>query len=310
MLDIAIITQNNYTNAYQTQRLKEEFTKLKTKPTVIPAESIILKYEQNILTYYSKTPSIIEPFNYFDLYVFREIFSVMKDMITTIQILKNKNAKVFDNNLTKTFYLNDKLKEGEQLLANNINFPKTLHFMDKQNLLNNLDFLEQTLNAYPIIAKKRSSGKGLGIYKINSRKELIKFAEQLCNEHKYKENAIKLFIFQEFLNIEKEYRVFVVGQKIVGAMQRIPKQGDFRANFSLGGTVKPAQITKHMQEISLKAHKAVLTEISGVDYAITKDNNYYILEVNRTPGFKGLEQATGKNIAYEIAKYLLEKYKQ
>ena len=303
-----MITQKAFANSYQVKRLLEEFRNTNHKITFIPAENIILQTgkQLELLTY--TTSGNIHSFYNYDLYVFREIFAFMKDMITTIKLLKHHNKKVFDNNLTQVGYLNNKLEEAVQLVDNNIHFPKSLHFKDIESLFDNLDYIENYLGGFPIIAKKRTSGKGAGIYKLSSKQEIISLMQELAKTHRFKHKVVKLFIFQEFLNIKKEYRVFVVGNKVLSAMQRIPKPGDFRANFSLGGSVKAAQITDIMQDISLKAHQAVQAEISGVDYAVTQDNQYYILEVNRTPGFKGLEQATQVNIAKHIVNYILQKY--
>jgi len=72
--------------------------------------------------------------------------------------------------------------------------------------------------------------------------------------------------------------------------------GDFRANFSLGGTVEPFLLTDADKKLSITALNAIGMSVGGVDILIDKMNNRYILEVNHTAGFVGMEKATNKNI--------------
>jgi len=80
-------------------------------------------------------------------------------------------------------------------------------------------------------------------------------------------------------------------------MRRIPAKNEFRANFSLGGSVELFDPQPKTIKLAHQALKAVDMTIAGVDVLITQDNKQYILEVNHTAGFVGMEKATGKNIA-------------
>ncbi len=88
-------------------------------------------------------------------------------------------------------------------------------------------------------------------------------------------------------------------------MRRIPKTGDFRANFSLGGSVELFPITPEIEELSKRAIKSIGLSIAGVDVLIDKDNKLYILEVNHTPGMIGMEEATGENISKIYLEYAI-----
>jgi glutathione synthase/RimK-type ligase-like ATP-grasp enzyme len=79
-------------------------------------------------------------------------------------------------------------------------------------------------------------------------------------------------------------------------MRRIPGEGEFRANFSLGGSVELFDLDEAGKKMAMKALKAVGLSIGGVDMLITEDNKRYILEVNHTAGFIGMELATSTNI--------------
>lgn len=305
MLSIAILAQKSFADKYENQRLLKEFAKLGHKVTLINIDNIILNTTSTVnADFYNEESDSFEPLLGFDIYFVREVFVYMKSVITLLQWLKTQ-ATVVDNNLTDVQYLNDKLRQIPDLLKNEIPFPKTLFFHEYSTFINSLDYLETKLG-YPVIAKKKGSGKGMGVYKFDNRKQLTDFFTQQIKTHRFAEKVLKLFIFQEFLPIHKEYRVFVLNNKVLGTMQRIPKEGDFRANFSLGGTVKLASLSPEHEQLCINAAKATKAYIAGVDLALTTDNKPYIIEVNRTPGFRGLEKATGQNIAKEIAKTVLE----
>ncbi len=307
MISIAIITQKAFKESYQVKRLLEEFKDLGTLPVHISMEDIVIQFNTTKaqIYYYDASSKTLQDLLQFDAYFFREVFSQMKNAINIATWLKQKDATVIDNNLTKVNYLNNKIQEGFELTSAQVPFIPTLNFADKEVLFKNLDYLETSLGGYPIIAKKRGSGKGMGIWMLKSRQELIDLIENTIATHRFGREVVKLFLFQKFIRVKEEYRVFVVNNKVIAAMQRIPKQGDFRANYSQGGTVRPAKVTKAMESLSLKAAKATQAIIAGVDYAITHDGKEYIFEVNRTPGFKGLEEATGINVARILAEYVL-----
>lgn len=117
---------------------------------------------------------------------------------------------------------------------------------------------------------------------------------------------------QEFIETDIErpfdYRIYIVGDEVVGAMRRTAREGEFRTNVAEGGAVEdvtddlPAAVTEMAVEVS---------ETIGLDYAgldvIEHDGTWYVLEVNTTAGFKGLFEATGINPAPYIAKMALER---
>ena len=111
---------------------------------------------------------------------------------------------------------------------------------------------------------------------------------------------------QEFVNQGQErnrdLRVYVVGGKVIGAMNRYAPKGDWRTNVSLGGEIENAEeiLTKRLGDISVKA-----AEILGLDYAgvdiVEGEDGWKVLEVNPTAGFRGLYRATGICAAPYIA---------
>ena len=86
-------------------------------------------------------------------------------------------------------------------------------------------------------------------------------------------------------------------------MQRIASSG-FKANYSRGGRVEPYPITPELSYLALSAAKLFGLEIAGIDLLFDDKGGFTICEANSSPGFKGMEQAMGGNIAREIILYI------
>src|ERR1700761_7990050 len=118
------------------------------------------------------------------------------------------------------------------------------------------------------------------------------------------------FLVQEFIAEAKgsDLRCFVVGKKVVAAMQRDAVPGEFRANIHRGATAKAAVLTAEEKRIAVKAAAALGLEIAGVDL-LRSNRGALILEVNASPGLEGIEAATGVNVSQHIIQ-LLEQHAQ
>jgi len=117
----------------------------------------------------------------------------------------------------------------------------------------------------------------------------------------------KGMLIQQFLQPQgrQDVRVFIIGGEITGAMQLLPREGDFRSNFSLNQQAFEINLTDEMKRIAVKAARTLSLEIAGVDLLIDIQGRVFVLEVNYSPGFKGLEATTGLNIAEKIIDYAI-----
>ena len=103
---------------------------------------------------------------------------------------------------------------------------------------------------------------------------------------------------QEFLDHDDErhhdLRVYVVGDQVVGAMNRYAPDGEWRTNVALGGDVEDmtGRLPQEVEEMALTAVDAIGLDYAGVDIVQGTDG-YYVLEVNPTAGFRGLFKASG-----------------
>ena len=113
------------------------------------------------------------------------------------------------------------------------------------------------------------------------------------------------FLVQEFVKEAKgaDIRCFVIGNRVVAAMMRQAKEGEFRSNLHRGGTATVVKLTPKERATAIKAAKTMGLNIAGVDILRGKDGPL-VLEVNSSPGLEGIEAATGKDVAGMIVEFI------
>lgn len=100
-----------------------------------------------------------------------------------------------------------------------------------------------------------------------------------------------------------DIRAFVIGDRVVGAMKRQSGPGEFRSNLHRGGTAEKLEITPEEGSVALRACRALGLNVAGVDM-LRSSRGPVLIEVNSTPGLKGIEEATGTDIADQIIAFL------
>lgn len=112
-------------------------------------------------------------------------------------------------------------------------------------------------------------------------------------------------LVQEFIKEAggTDIRAFVIGGKVIAAMQRTGAEGDFRSNIHRGGTAKTIRITPEERSTAVRAAKALGLNVCGVDM-LRANHGPVVMEVNSSPGLEGIEGATGKDIAGMIIEFI------
>lgn len=105
----------------------------------------------------------------------------------------------------------------------------------------------------------------------------------------------------------RDIRVFVVGGRIVGSIERRAPEGDWRTNVALGGSAQPFVLPAEWAPLALRAAAAVGADYAGVDLLPSRDGTAFVLEVNAIPGWQGLQRATGVDVAAAIVEHLERK---
>jgi len=233
---------------------------------------------------------------YPDIIIMRGVFNSIKSITAYVESLRSKGVKVFDNNFLSHKYSINKIADLIKLAQAGIPVPDSYHLHDFKKYLPTANKL-----GYPMICKLTRTGKGAGVYKFDNKENLTKFVVDLENREAEPES----YLLQEFIPYKYDLRILIIGSDIF-CMRRFPKKGDFRANFSLGGSVELFDLDEKGNTLAINAMQAVGIEVAGVDLLITEDNKRYILEVNHTPGMIGMEKATSKNIAGIYLEYAIK----
>ena len=116
------------------------------------------------------------------------------------------------------------------------------------------------------------------------------------------------FLVQEFIKEAKgaDIRAFVVGGKVVAAMRRQAKEGEFRSNLHRGASARALKISKLERETAIRAAEIMGLGVAGVDL-IQSERGPLVLEVNSSPGLEGIEGATKVDVAGAIIEHIVRK---
>lgn len=155
---------------------------------------------------------------------------------------------------------------------------------------------------FPLIVKVAFGTHGKGVFFVENRKTLAPIVDYLGIRDG---NPV---IMEEFIAAaeHRDIRVFVVGGRVVAAMQRTARTHDIRANAALGGTGSPIDLTAEEERLAVLAAGVFSLDIAGVDL-IRSEKGPLILEVNAYPGFRELESCTGIDVAGAIIEEAVRK---
>jgi len=192
----------------------------------------------------------------------------------------------------------DKFLSLQTLQEAGIPIPETV-------LVNTPEGLETALSwmgEYPLVVKPVSSRQGTGIERIQSLREARNIAEKI-------DRRTGLLV-QRFIPPEgrKDIRVLIIGKEAAGAAEFSPNPGDFRGNFHLSGKSRAADPGNPVLDLAVAAAEALGLEIAGIDILVDADHRPFVIEVNYAPGFRGLEAATGLDIAGTMVRYFKKRY--
>jgi ribosomal protein S6--L-glutamate ligase len=153
---------------------------------------------------------------------------------------------------------------------------------------------------YPAILKILSGTQGIGVMRVKSYEETASIVDTM-------KSFGQVMLLQEYIpNPGIDIRAFVVGDQVIGAMKRVAQMHEWRSNIHLGAKGVAMELDDHARGVAVRASRAVGLEISGVDM-IFRGDEPVVLEVNASPGFRGLLQATQINAADAMVDYAVAK---
>ena len=154
-----------------------------------------------------------------------------------------------------------------------------------------IDGVIDAVGGPPLVVKLLQGSQGVGVVLVESKSA----ARSVIDAFRQVEANI---LIQEYIKEAKgrDIRCMVVGDRVVAAMERVSDGTEFRANLHQGGSVHEVDLATTEIEYARMATKAHGLESAGVDI-LRSDRGPLVLEVNSSPGFEGIETATGVDIA-------------
>ncbi|WLD57374.1 30S ribosomal protein S6--L-glutamate ligase [Salinispirillum sp. LH 10-3-1] len=188
----------------------------------------------------------------------------------------------------------DKLRSLQLLSRRGIGLPVTsfAHSPD------DIEDLLSIVGGAPAVIKLLEGTQGVGVVlaETNQAAESVIQAFMGLKQH---------ILVQEFIKEAKgaDIRAFVVGGKVVAAMKRQAKEGEFRSNLHRGGTAALCRITPEERATAIRAAKVMGLNVCGVDL-LRSNHGSVVMEVNSSPGLEGIEKASGKDVADLIIDFI------
>ena len=154
----------------------------------------------------------------------------------------------------------------------------------------------------PLVIKLLQGTQGIGVV--------------LAETHNAAESVIQAFMglnanimVQEFIKEAggSDIRCFVVGDKVVASMKRQAEEGEFRSNLHRGGSAELIRLTPEERSTAVRAAKIMGLNVCGVDM-LRSNHGPVIMEVNSSPGLKGIETASQKDIAEMIIQFIEKRF--
>ncbi len=194
----------------------------------------------------------------------------------------------------------DKLHSLQMLSSKGIGLPVT-GFANKPG---DIEDLTKMVGGAPLVVKFIEGTQGIGVV--------------LTETDQAADSVIQAFmglraniLVQEYIEEAKgaDIRCFVIGNRVVAAMKRQAREGEFRSNIHRGGKAELVRITPEERSTAVRSAKIMGLSIAGVDI-LRSNHGPVVIEVNSTPGLEGIESASGKNIAGMIIDYIEKSMKR
>ena len=188
----------------------------------------------------------------------------------------------------------DKFRALQLLARKGLGLPVTAfahRIGDTQDIIN-------LVGGAPLVIKllEGTQGRGVVLAETNKAAESVIDAFRELNAN---------FMIQEFIKEAggADIRCFVIGEKVVAAMKRQAKEGEFRSNLHRGGSASLVKLTPEERSTAVRAARVMGLNVAGVD-VLRSNHGPLVLEVNSSPGLQGIEQATSKDVASMIIEFI------
>jgi [lysine-biosynthesis-protein LysW]---L-2-aminoadipate ligase len=193
----------------------------------------------------------------------------------------------------------NKLITSIRLAENKIPTPKTQFAFSAES---GLESIKKT--GFPVVLKPIVGSWGRGIYPLRD----LETASMIVEMREEDDSPFsRIYYIQEMVDRPpRDIRCIVIGDQAVTAIYRYSSQSEWRTNVSRGGRVELAPMTKEIEDLALRAAKAVGGGILGVDMMEDKNHGLVVHEVNNTVEFRGAASVSKADIPNEIISYAVK----
>lgn len=188
----------------------------------------------------------------------------------------------------------DKLRSLQLLAQEGIGLPTTGFARDPKDV----DDVIKLVGGTPLVVKLLEGTQGMGVVLAETKKA----AQSVIGAFQQLDANI---LVQQFIAEAggSDIRAFVVGSRVVAAMERTAPAGDFRSNLHRGGKASTVTLSRKERNIAVRAARVMGLNVAGVDL-LRSDEGPLVIEVNSSPGLEGIEKTTGVDVAGEIIEFI------
>ena len=188
----------------------------------------------------------------------------------------------------------DKLRSLQLLARKGIGLPVTGFAHSPDDIQDMLDMV----GGAPAVIKLLEGTQGIGVVLAETKKAAESVIEAFMG---LKANIL----IQEFIKEAggADIRCLVVGGKVVAAMKRQGKEGEFRSNLHRGGSAAVVRLTPEERSTAVRAASIMGLNVCGVDI-LRSNHGPVVMEVNSSPGLEGIETSTQKDVAGTIIEFI------
>ncbi len=187
----------------------------------------------------------------------------------------------------------DKLRSLQLLSAKKVAVPATICVRSPAAVKRAL----KLVGGCPVIVKLQQGSQGIGTMIAETPQSVTSMLETFWAMGQD-------IILQQYVRESKgcDIRLIVVGHRVVAAMRRKAKAGEFRSNLHRGGVAENVEIDSSYRSLAIKATKVMALEVAGVDLVPTRSGPQ-VLEINASPGLEGIERVSGVDVAHAVIRY-------
>jgi [lysine-biosynthesis-protein LysW]---L-2-aminoadipate ligase len=183
------------------------------------------------------------------------------------------------------------------LRKHNVPTPKTYFLFSSEAALETLD-----KEGYPLVIKPIIGSWGRGVMALKDRET----ADAIVEVRELNDGPLdRIYYLQEMVKRPpRDIRAITVGNQVIAAMYRT-STGSFKTNIALGAEPIACEITKELEDVCIRASKAVGGGILGIDVMEDEKHGLVVHEINNTVEFKGLAKVAKRNIPKEMIEYAI-----